>query len=167
MASTQTNAIVQEKGSPKSSTRYVNATGQIAGRMCSNVAKLLLGGDSVVIVNAETTLFSGQRSSVMQGWFDYLKIASVVHPKHGPFHARTPEGILTRMIRGMVPRRKSKGVLAMKRLRVYSGTPKQYAKVNFSGFENSMAAKPAAYYIPLSEIASRIGWKGGSEQVGH
>ncbi len=99
----------------------------------------------------------------MQGWFDYLKIASVVHPKHGPFHSRTPEGILTRMIRGMVPRAKAKGVSAMRRLRVYSGVPKSYAKNKSFSFENAKATKPAAYYIPLSEIASRIGWKGGSE----
>lgn len=163
LASTQGAVSVQKQDPVKSSTRYVDAAGQIAGRMCSNVAKLLLEGNSVVIINAEKTLFSGQRGSVMKGWFDYLKIASVVHPKHGPFHARTPEGILTRMIRGMIPRRKPKGVSAMRRLRVYSSTPKQYEKAAFSGFENSAATKPAAYYIPLSEIASRIGWKGGSD----
>jgi large subunit ribosomal protein L13 len=149
------------KSESRDDTRYIDATGQIAGRMCSNAAKILLGDGRVVIVNAEKTLFSGQRRSVMQGWFDYLKIASVVHPKHGPFHARTPEGILTRMIRGMVPRRKYKGASAMKRLRVYSGVPKEYAKVKFAGFENSAATKPTAYYITLSEIASRVGWKGG------
>ena len=163
LASDQSEVNVQKETSAKPSTRYVDATGQIAGRMCSNVAKLLLLGDSVVIINAEKTLFSGQRGSVMQGWFDYLKIASVVHPKHGPFHARTPEGILTRMIRGMIPRSKPKGISAIRRLRVYSGYPKQYAKATFSGFESSSATKPTAYYIPLSEIASRIGWKGGSE----
>lgn len=157
--------LVEESNQPNAaksgSTRYVDATGQIAGRLCSNVAKLLLVGQPVVVVNAERILFSGQRRSVMQGWFDYLKIASVVHPKHGPFHARTPEGILTRMIRGMIPRSKPKGISAMKRLRVYSGSPKEYANVKFSGFDNSTATKPIAYYIPLSEIASRIGWKGG------
>ncbi len=147
----------------KSETWYVDASGQIAGRMCSNVAKLLLNGGRVIVVNADRTLFSGQRRSVMQGWFDYLKIASIVHPKHGPFHSRTPEGILTRMIRGMVPRNKTKGLSAMRRLRVYSGIPKDYAKLKFEGFENATATKPAAYYIPLSEIAARIGWKGGSD----
>jgi large subunit ribosomal protein L13 len=140
---------------------YVDATGQIAGRLCSNSAKRLLNGDRVVIVNAEKCLFSGQRSAVMNAWLEYLKIASVVHPKHGPFHARTPDGMLTRMIRGMVPRRKPKGESAMKRLRVYVGIPKNLESSKFSGFENSKATKPSAYYVELGEIATRIGWKGG------
>jgi large subunit ribosomal protein L13 len=140
---------------------YVDATGQIAGRLCSNTAKRLLNGEKVVIVNAEKCLFSGQRSAVMSAWLDYLKIASVVHPKHGPFHARTPDGILTRMIRGMGPRRKPKGEAAMKRLRVYVGIPDNFEGTKFAGFDNSKATKPSAYYVELSEIAHRIGWKGG------
>jgi large subunit ribosomal protein L13 len=142
-------------------TLYVDATNLIAGRLCSNVAKLLLNGNKVVVLNAEKTLISGQRSSVMQAWKEYLHISSVVNPVHGPFHQRTPNGILTRMIRGMVPRRKPKGIAAMHRLRVYVGVPKEYEKAKPQSFENSKATRPAAYYIPLSEIASKIGWKGG------
>jgi large subunit ribosomal protein L13 len=147
----------------QSSVHYVDAKGQIAGRLCSNVAKLLLNGDRVIVVNSEKTLISGQRGSVMRSWLEYLKIASVVHPKHGPFHSRTPDGIITRMVRGMVPRRKPKGEAAMKRLRVYVGVPGEYARVKFQVFENAEATKPPAYYVSLSEIASRIGWKGESK----
>ena len=146
----------------QASVHYVDASGQIAGRLCSNVAKLLLNGDSVVVANAERTLISGQRGSVMKSWLEYLKIASVVHPKHGPFHSRTPDGIITRMVRGMLPRRKPKGAIALKRLRVYVGMPERYSKLKFEGFPNARATKPPAYYVSLSEIASRIGWKGGS-----
>jgi large subunit ribosomal protein L13 len=142
------------------SVHYIDASGQIAGRLCSNIAKLLLNGDRVIVVNAEKTLISGQRGSVMKSWLEYLKIASVVHPKHGPFHSRTPDGIITRMVRGMVPRRKAKGEAAMKKLRVYVGVPENYAKLKFEGFENAAATKPPAYYVQLSEIANRIGWKG-------
>jgi large subunit ribosomal protein L13 len=138
----------------------VNASGQIAGRLCSNIAKTLLKGDRVILVNAEKTLVSGRRSSVMQSWLEYLKIASVVHPKHGPFHSRTPDGIITKMVRGMVPRRKPKGETAMKRLRVYVGVPPEYSKIKFEAYKNTAATKPPAYYVSLSEIATRIGWKG-------
>jgi large subunit ribosomal protein L13 len=144
------------------SVHYVDAAGQIAGRLCSNVAKKLLNGDRVVIVNAEKTLVSGKRGSVMYSWLEYLKIASVVHPKHGPFHSRTPDGIITKMVRGMVPRRKPKGEAAMRRLRVYVGLPEAYSKMKLEGFQGTAATKPTAYYVSLSEISSRIGWKGGS-----
>jgi large subunit ribosomal protein L13 len=151
---------MQVQKQKQTGVHYVDATGQIAGRMCSNVAKLLLNGNRVIVINAEKTLVSGQRGSVMRSWLEYLKIASVVHPKHGPFHSRTPDGIITRMVRGMLPRRKPKGEAGLKRLRVYTGVPERYAKMKFQGFENAKATKPPAYYVALSEISSRIGWKG-------
>lgn len=158
----QEKAPESQRAKVQPQVHYVDATGQIAGRLCSNSAKRLLSGDRVIIVNAEKCLLSGQRSDVMNTWLEYLKIASVVHPKHGPFHDRTPNGMLTRMIRGMVPRRKPKGMAAMKRLRVYVGIPEKLEKMKFSGYEDSNATKPSAYYVQLGEIAHRIGWKGGS-----
>ncbi len=130
--------------------------------MSSKIAKLLLNGDSVVIVHADKDFFSGHRSSVMGDFFDRLKIASVVHPKHGPFHPRTPAGILTRTVRGMIPRTKPSGVDAIRRLRVYTDVPKEMEKIPFTNFEEAKATKPLAYYVPLGEVAQRIGWKGSS-----
>jgi large subunit ribosomal protein L13 len=142
---------------------YVDASGQIIGRMCSKVAKLLLSGNSVVIVHADKALFTGSRHTVMGDFFDRLTIASVVHPKHGPFHPRTPTGIMTRMVRGMLPRTKPSGLAALRRLRVYTDVPKELGKTTFISFEEAKATKPLAYYVPLSEVASKIGWKGGAE----
>ncbi len=81
-----------------------DAEGQIAGRLCSKVSKLLLEGNKVVIVNAEKALMSGSRKSILQEYQDWLQIASITHPKHGPFHPRRPDGLLARLIRGMLPR---------------------------------------------------------------
>jgi large subunit ribosomal protein L13 len=146
----------------QSKTFYVDASGLIAGRLCSKVAKLLLTGNSVVVVNADKALFSGSRSSVMGTFFERLKLGSVVHPKHGPFHPRTPAGILTRMVRGMIPRTKPSGAAALRRLRVYAEIPEQYGKVSFNKFDEAKATKPLAYYVPLGEVAERIGWKGAA-----
>jgi large subunit ribosomal protein L13 len=144
----------------QSKTFYVDASGQIAGRLSSKVAKLLLLGNSVVVIHAEKALFSGSRGTVMADFFNRLTIASVVHPKHGPFHPRTPEGIMTRMVRGMIPRRKPSGAAALKRLRVYGEAPKDLSNVSFISFDEAKATKPIAFYVPLGEVAQRIGWKG-------
>ena len=141
---------------------YIDASGQIVGRMCSRIAKLLLNGNNVVVVHADKALFSGHRSSVMEDFFDRLKIASVVHPKHGPFHNRTPAGILTRTIRGMIPRTKPSGIDAIRRLRVYTHVPEEMEKIAFTNFDEAKATKPLAFYVPLGEVAQRIGWKGSS-----
>ena len=144
-------------------TYYVDGSGLIAGRLCSNVAKLLLDGNSVVITNAGNTLLSGARPMVVSEWLERLKIASVVHPRHGPFHPRTPSGMITRMVRGMIPRRKPRGRAALKRLRVYPKVPENLKKVKSETFEDSKATKPLAFYVKLADVASRIGWKGGAE----
>jgi large subunit ribosomal protein L13 len=140
---------------------YVDASGMIAGRLCSHVAKLLLQGNRVYVTSAEKALFSGSRGDIMADWDHRLGLGSVVHPKHGPFHPRTPDRILTRMVRGMLPRRKPSGAAALKRLRVYVGVPASLGKPKFTSFEDSKATKPIAFYVPLSEISHKIGWKGG------
>ncbi|HUH82474.1 MAG TPA: uL13 family ribosomal protein, partial [Nitrososphaerales archaeon] len=49
-------------------TVYIDATDQIAGRLSSKVAKLILSGKRVVVVNAEKALISGSRTSVITQW---------------------------------------------------------------------------------------------------
>ncbi|MEM4278262.1 MAG: 50S ribosomal protein L13 [Candidatus Nitrosocaldus sp.] len=136
----------------------VDATGHIAGRLCSYVAKLLLAGNDVVIVNAEKAFISGNRSSVIDEWHRFLEISSVVHPKHGPFHPRRPDNIIRRMVRGMLPRKRPKGIGAMKRLRVYIGVPEEYARIEFKTFEDAKIRKPESYYISIYDLARSIGW---------
>lgn len=138
----------------------VDASGQIVGRLASHVAKLLLNGERVVVVNAEQALFSGRRSTILQEWLGTLEIASVVHPKFGPFHPRTPDRIFKRVVRGMVPRRKPRGLQAWKRLRVHVGIPAEYGKREKRVFEDAKATKPLSYYVPLADVARQLGWKG-------
>ena len=136
----------------------VDATNHIVGRLCSYVAKILLNGDSVVILNAEKAMLSGNRYTTIREWHEYLEIGSITHPEHGPYHARRPDRIITRMVRGMVPREKAKGVNAMKRLRVYIGIPKNYEGSKMKEFDDAKIRKPAAYYLSVRELAKSIGW---------
>ena len=144
----------------KTAVLVVDAAGQIAGRLSSRVAKALLNGSRVVIVNAEKTLMSGNRRSILDEMNKRLEIASITHPKHGPFHPREPSRILSRMIRGMVPRRRPKGRFALKRLRVYEGVPVQYSRLKLKTFEEAKITKARGFYTPMGDIASEIGWKG-------
>jgi len=136
----------------------VDATNHIAGRLCSYVAKMLLKGNDVVILNAEKAMLSGDRYSTIRQWHEYLEIGSITNPIHGPFHARRPDRIITRMVRGMVPKQKPKGVSAMKRLRVYIGVPKNYEGVKSKEFEDAKIRKPVSYYTSVHDLAKLIGW---------
>jgi large subunit ribosomal protein L13 len=138
----------------------VDATNCIAGRMCSHVSKLLLQGNRVAIVNAEKAMLSGNRYKTINSYKEHLEINSVTNPIHGPFHPRRPDTILSKMVRGMVPKRKSGGIEAFKRLRVYMGVPEGMKGAKMESFDDSKISKPESYYISIAEVAKQIGWKG-------
>lgn len=141
-------------------TVVVDATSCIAGRMCSHVSKLLLQGKRVAIVNAEKAMLSGNRYKTIDSYKEHLGINSVTNPIHGPFHPRRPDTILSKMVRGMVPKRKPSGIGAFKHLRVYTGVPEDMKGAKMESFEDSKITKPESYYISIAEIAKQIGWKG-------
>lgn len=138
----------------------VDATNCIAGRMCSHVSKLLLKGNRVSIVNAEKAMLSGNRYKTIELYKEHLEINSVTNPIHGPFHPRRPDTMLTKMVRGMVPKQKTTGIEAFQRLRVYIGVPEEMKKAKMQSFEDSKITKPEAYYITVGDVAKQIGWKG-------
>jgi large subunit ribosomal protein L13 len=141
-------------------TIVIDATNCIAGRMCSHVSKLLLEGNRVAIVNAEKAMLSGNRYKTIDSYKEHLEINSVTNPIHGPFHPRRPDTILSKMVRGMVPKRKSHGIRAFKHLRVYMGVPEDMKGANMKSFDDSKITKPESYYISVGEVAKQIGWKG-------
>jgi large subunit ribosomal protein L13 len=141
-----------------SETVYVDATDQVAGRLSSKVAKLILSGKRVVVVNAERALVSGNRTSVVNQWKERLELASHVNPIYGPIHPRRPDNILRRMVRGMVPRKKPKGATAMKRLRVYVGVPSAVGSAKLTKFEDALATRPIPVYVTMADLSKSLGW---------
>ncbi len=139
-------------------TVYIDATNQIAGRLSSKLAKLVLSGKKVVVVNAEKALISGSRTSVINQWKEGLELSSKVHPIYGPIHPRRPDNILRRMVRGMVPRKKPKGALAMKRLRIYIGVPAGVGAAKLTKFEETTATRPIPVYVTMADLSKSLGW---------
>ncbi len=136
----------------------VDATDHIAGRLASNVAKLLLKGNRVSIINCENIMLSGNRSNIIKEYRDFLEISSIIHPEHGPYHPRRPDTIITRMIRGMLPRKKPSGWAAHKRLRAYIGSPKGLKGIERIQFEKAKITKSAANYTTMANLGETIGW---------
>lgn len=137
----------------------VDATNLVVGRMASNVAKLLLEGRRVVVVNAEKALISGSRTNIVSKQTGRLEIGSIVNPKYNPHRFKEPHRMLTRIIRGMLPRKKPKGADAFKRLRVYVGTPVTYRSDEKKAFDDAKAHKPLPMYTTMGELASALGWR--------
>ena len=136
----------------------VDATDHIAGRLSSNVAKLLLKGNRVSVVNCEKIMISGARTNIISEYRGFLEVSSVIHPRHGPVHPRRPDTIMKKMIRGMLPRKKSSGLSAHKRLRTYIGSPKELSSFEKIQFKEAKIRKSSANYTTVGDIAKIIGW---------
>ena len=136
----------------------VDATDHVAGRLSANVAKLLIKGNRVSIVNCENIMISGTRSNIIKEYREFLEIASILHPKHGPFHPRRPDTIMKKMIRGMLPRKKPSGISAHKRLRTYIGSPKELGSFKKIQFEKAKIRKAPSNYTTMGELGRTVGW---------
>ena len=137
----------------------VDATDHIAGRLSSHVAKLLLKGNRVSLVNCEKIMISGTRANIIKEYREFLEISSILNPKHGPFHPRRPDTIITKMIRGMLPfGKKPSGITAHKRLRAYIGSPKELKSIEKIQFEKAKIKRSASNYTTMGELSRVIGW---------
>jgi large subunit ribosomal protein L13 len=108
-------------------------------------------------------MLSGNRYKTIELYKEHLEINSVTNPIHGPFHPRRPDTILTKMVRGMLPKSKTSGIEAFKRLRVYIGIPEDLKNTKLESFDYSKITKPASYYITVGDVAKQIGWKNGEK----
>ena len=134
----------------------IDATGLILGRMASVVAKRLLMGERIVIINAEKAVISGKRKMVVRRYKERLQIG---HYRKGPYWPRRPDRIVWRTIRGMLPRYKEKGKRALKRLKVFIGVPEELEGVEAQTIPEASAAKLKCHYITVGELAREIGWR--------
>ena len=138
----------------------VDAENQVLGRMASHVAKLLLNGHRVVIVNAAKAVLSGDKYRIIDRFKERYGKTTLYNPEtHGHRNPRRPENIVRRAVRGMLPRKKPRGKEAYKRLRVYPGVPERYKNVEKVKFEDALASRLGRKYVYLGEIAKLFGWR--------
>ena len=144
-------------GKPTTTERVavIDATGLILGRMASHIAKRLLQGEKIIVVNAEKAAISGKRLSVVKAAKRYLEIG---HPRKGPLHRRRPDRIVRRTVRGMLPRKKPKGQQAYKRLKVFLEVPEEFRDKEMQTIPNANAEKLRCPYITVGKLAKEIGW---------
>jgi large subunit ribosomal protein L13 len=152
----------QQQQTQVNSNKHIVVDGSncISGRLCSKVSKLLLQGNRVSVVNAEKVMVSGNKYEVIESYKKRLEVSSVTNPINGPFHPRRPDTIITKMIRGMVPKRKSSGIESFKRLRVYIGVPNELKNSTMKIFDDTKITRQESFYISMSDVAKQIGWKG-------
>ena len=139
----------------KKPVTVVNAERLILGRMSSKVAKKLLNGEEVVIINAEKTVISGKKKSKILEAHVFLEVGA---PERGPFHYRRPDRIVRKTVRGMLPMDKVKGKTALAKLQVFLGVPEELKNQKPESVPDAQATKLRGPQFTLAELAKEIGW---------
>lgn len=130
----------------------IDANGSVLGRLAAQTAKELLKGKSVDIVNAQGAVVTGDPKYTI-GFFKAKVVRG--HPYAGPFYPKSPEQIIKRVVRGMLPYKRPKGREALKRLKVYISVPENM-KEKVSTLK--AAHKPMKHkYITLGQISEQLG----------
>ncbi len=134
----------------------VSAENAIMGRLASIVAKRLLNGEKIVIVNADKGIISGNSKFITSKYRQRWRIKTKSNPLKGPFYPRKTDHILRRTVRGMLPFRKSRGKEAYNRLIVFKGIPDYLKDKEIEIIQESQKLNPKSSYISLKELNSKI-----------
>ncbi|HUS79213.1 MAG TPA: 50S ribosomal protein L13 [Patescibacteria group bacterium] len=135
----------------------IDAEGLILGRMASIVAKRLLDGERIDIVNAERAIVSGRRLQIIKERKKFLVVGR--SGRKGPIHYRKPNAIVRRTIRGMLPHRKTRGIEAFARLKVHISVPEALESAEAESLPEAHVERLRGRYMTVGEIAKNIGWK--------
>jgi len=136
--------------------KVYDANGQILGRFATRIAKELVKGETVSIVNCEKAVISG-RPKFTENHYKHRR--QRVDPHHGPFFPRTPDGIVRRTIRGMLPIRRTKGREAFRRLKVYIGIPDELKNEKFITIKEFDVNKLKCKSITIEDLSIALGHK--------
>ncbi len=133
----------------------IDAEGLVLGRLASNVAKRLLDGEEIVIVNAEKALVTGGKEDVIAHFRHRRDVGS---GRKGPIYPRTPHMMLKRSVRGMLPYYKPRGRAAYKRLKVHISVPKELKGKKFESIEGASEISTQRV-IQLGEVSKVLGYE--------
>ncbi len=132
----------------------INAENLVMGRLASHVAKRLLNGEEIHIVNAEKALITGSRDNILAR-FKFKR--TVGTRRTGPFYPRTPHMMVKRTVRGMIPYQSGSGREAYRRLRVHIGVPAELASDAAESIEK--AKTQAVKKVTVGEVSRWMGAK--------
>ncbi|MCD6434356.1 MAG: 50S ribosomal protein L13 [Candidatus Diapherotrites archaeon] len=138
----------------------INAEKLVLGRLASKAAKLALKGEEVTIVNAEKAVVVGNKNTIIEKFKKRIDLSPKGNPRKGPKFPRTPDRILRRAIRGMLPYKKYRGKKAYRKVKVYIGIPEELKdkEKEFKTIEEAKY-KSVKEALTLGELSKALGAK--------
>jgi large subunit ribosomal protein L13 len=133
----------------------INAQGHVLGRLSTYVAKRLLNGDEVIVVNAEMAVITGSRDEIFNRYYGKYKRGKIIN---GPFFPKRADLIMKRTVRGMIPFKNPHGREVYRNLKVFVGVPKELASAEMMKVEAATNVWTDKY-VTLGEVSEHLGSK--------
>ncbi|MCD6513269.1 MAG: 50S ribosomal protein L13 [Thermoplasmata archaeon] len=131
----------------------IDATDAPIGRLATRIAKRLLEGEEIHVVNAEKAIITGNMEEIRERYLRKRRIGGT--KRKGPYFPKMPHMILKRTVRGMLPYQQPRGRKAYKRLKVYIGVPDEFKESKIEKIEY----RKSTNYITLKELSEYLGVK--------
>ncbi|UCD20824.1 MAG: 50S ribosomal protein L13 [archaeon] len=117
----------------------LDATNAVVGRLAVFAAKKALEGNKIIILNSEKAIITGNPKLVLARHLQKSRLG--VGVQKGPNIPKRAEMILRRIIRGMLPWKRTKGREAYKRIKCFLGIPTKYKDKEMKKFEKPIKTK--------------------------
>ena len=130
----------------------IDAQGAVLGRLGTTVAKRLLNGEEIAVINSEKAIILGKKAEIKQRYKQKREVGTY---RKGPFFPRMPDRLVKRSIRGMIPYQTPHGRAAFKRLKCYIGIPKEFEGQKHETVPSAM--KKPAEFMTIQELSQSLG----------
>ncbi len=137
----------------------INADRQVLGRVASAVAKMLLDGKKVAVINAGNAVVSGDKRVLIKKYRTRLNLQDKANPEHSPYWPRRPDMLFKRIVRGMLPYRLPRGKDAYRRLLVFSEAPKEFEGSKPGSMETKDTRAMYVRTTTLKELSGLLGYE--------
>ena len=145
-----------EKTESKEVVTIIDGKNLILGRLGSELAKRLLLGESIKIVNCRDVVILGRKKYLFEKYKTKLKNKVV---KQGPYYSRSPADLVKRALRNMLPYKNQRGIEAFKRLKCYNSVPSTLISVDKEIPEVAKINEDTVfYYTRVEEISKVLGY---------
>lgn len=137
----------------------IDGNDKVLGRISSKIAKLLLQGNTVHVINSENIVISGHLPNIFARYKQLMDLKNKANPEHSPYWSRRPDMFVKRVIRGMLPYKKPKGKEAYKSLRVYIAVPDELKAKEISKMESKSPSDIFENVVTIKQLVTKLGYK--------
>ncbi len=138
--------------------KVYNGQNLILGRLATVVAKDILLGEQVAVVNCEKIIVSGRKAHSFEHAHQHFLRKG--YPLKSALVSRSPDRFVRRVIRGMIPWKRPRGKEAFHRVMCYIGVPAEFDGKEMIPVPLASAKKlPTLQFTTIGEICKQVGQK--------